>query len=61
MTFSQDDYDRLSGGPGCERGFLWSDAIELANKCDNFEEAFIEVITGLVAGRQHLTSNLQSR
>eukprot|EP00972_Heterocapsa_arctica_P069271 10235838-Heterocapsa_arctica.AAC.1 len=41
--------------------FSWSDAIKLANKCNDFEEAFIEVITGLVAGRKHLTSNLQTR
>eukprot|EP00972_Heterocapsa_arctica_P112387 16431474-Heterocapsa_arctica.AAC.1 len=37
LRFSQDDYARLSGGPGSERGFLWSDAINLANRCQDFQ------------------------
>eukprot|EP00972_Heterocapsa_arctica_P007072 1033352-Heterocapsa_arctica.AAC.1 len=61
MKFSQNDYDRLRGGPGFERGILWADAIKLANLSTDFEDAFIEVITGLLAGRQYLTSHLQDR
>eukprot|EP00972_Heterocapsa_arctica_P085718 12631159-Heterocapsa_arctica.AAC.1 len=29
--------------------------------CNDFEEAFVEVVAGLVAGKQTLTPNLQQR
>eukprot|EP00972_Heterocapsa_arctica_P081330 11987795-Heterocapsa_arctica.AAC.1 len=61
LTFSQNDYDRLRGGPDCDRGILWSHAIKLASRSTDFEDAFIEVITSLLAGRQHLTPHLQAR
>eukprot|EP00972_Heterocapsa_arctica_P041795 6161127-Heterocapsa_arctica.AAC.1 len=61
LQFNREDYDRLAGGDGFEHGFLWSDAVELANRCPDFQEVFIELCTNYMAGSTYLTPELQAR